>query len=211
MIDGKCPDCGREVHKASEEAYFFKLSKYQDRLIKYIEEHHEFINPESRKNEMINNFLKPGLQDLCVSRTSFSWGVPVDFDPKHVIYVWIDALSNYITNIGFNKIIKYEHELKDYLVKRLKELDNIIIYNEFNVSSIVAFNIKDIFSQDVAVYLDKYNICIRSGNHCAKTLNKIFNVNNTCRISLAFYNTKEEVDKLIEVLKNINNIWNEIL
>ena len=102
LVDGKCPDCGREVHNASEEAYFFKLSKYQDRLIKYIEEHPEFIQPESRKNEMINNFLKPGLQDLCVSRTSFTWGVPVDFDPKHVVYVWIDALTNYITNIGYD-------------------------------------------------------------------------------------------------------------
>ncbi len=102
LIDGKCPDCGREVHKESEEAYFFKLSKYQDRLIKYIEDHPEFIKPESRKNEMINNFLKPGLQDLCVSRTSFKWGVPVDFDSEHVVYVWIDALTNYITNIGYD-------------------------------------------------------------------------------------------------------------
>ena len=102
LVDGKCPDCGREVHKSSEEAYFFKLSKYQDRLIKYIEEHPDFIQPESRKNEMINNFLKPGLQDLCVSRTSFNWGVPVTFDDKHVVYVWIDALSNYITNIGYD-------------------------------------------------------------------------------------------------------------
>ena len=102
LVDGKCPDCGREVKKAKEEAYFFKLSKYQDRLIKYIEDHPEFIKPESRKNEMINNFLKPGLQDLCVSRSSFDWGVPVPFDDKHVIYVWIDALSNYITNIGYD-------------------------------------------------------------------------------------------------------------
>ena len=102
LVDGKCPDCGGEVHSASEEAYFFKLSKYQDRLIKYIEGHPEFIQPESRKNEMINNFLKPGLQDLCVSRSSFTWGIPVDFDPKHVIYVWIDALTNYITNIGYD-------------------------------------------------------------------------------------------------------------
>ena len=102
LIDGKCPDCGREVAKAKEEAYFFKLSKYQDRLIKYIEEHPEFIQPESRKNEMINNFLKPGLQDLCVSRTSFNWGIPVTFDSKHVVYVWIDALTNYITNIGYD-------------------------------------------------------------------------------------------------------------
>ena len=102
LVEGKCPDCGREVAKAKEEAYFFKLSKYQDRLIKYIEEHPEFIQPESRKNEMINNFLKPGLQDLCVSRTSFNWGIPVTFDSKHVVYVWIDALTNYITNIGYD-------------------------------------------------------------------------------------------------------------
>ena len=102
LVDGKCPDCGREVHVANEEAYFFKLSKYQDRLIEYIENHPEFIQPESRKNEMINNFLKPGLQDLCVSRTTFDWGIPVTFDDKHVVYVWIDALSNYITNIGYD-------------------------------------------------------------------------------------------------------------
>lgn len=118
---------------------------------------------------------------------------------------------DYLENIGLQKIIKHEHELKEYLVKRLKELDNIIIYNEDTVGSIVAFNVKDIFSQDVAVYLDKYNICVRSGNHCAKILNNVFNVNNTCRISLAFYNTYEEVDKFIEVIKNIGNIWEEIL
>ena len=102
LVDGKCPDCGREVHKEKEESYFFKLSKYQKQLEQYIEDHPEFIQPESRKNEMINNFLKPGLQDLCVSRTSFKWGVPVDFDPKHVVYVWIDALSNYITGLGYD-------------------------------------------------------------------------------------------------------------
>ena len=102
LVDGKCPDCGREVIRASEEAYFFKLSKYADRLMKHIEDNPDFIQPESRKNEMINNFLKPGLQDLCVSRTSFSWGVPVDFDPSHVVYVWIDALSNYITLPGYD-------------------------------------------------------------------------------------------------------------
>ncbi len=102
LVDGKCPDCGREVSPAKEEAYFFKMSKYQDRLIKYIEENPKFIQPESRKNEMMNNFLKPGLQDLCVSRTSFKWGIPVDFDPKHVVYVWIDALSNYITGLGYD-------------------------------------------------------------------------------------------------------------
>ena len=102
LVDGKCPDCGREVIDSKEEAYFLKLSKYQDRLLKYIEENPDFIKPESRKNEMINNFLKPGLQDLCVSRSSFKWGVPVEFDQNHVIYVWIDALSNYITGIGYD-------------------------------------------------------------------------------------------------------------
>lgn len=102
-VDGKCPDCGRPVEFAREEAYFFKMSKYQDRLLKYIEEHPEFIQPESRKNEMINNFLKPGLEDLCVSRTSFTWGIPVSFDKKHVVYVWIDALSNYITAMGYEQ------------------------------------------------------------------------------------------------------------
>ena len=102
LVDGKCPDCGREVKEASEEAYFFRLSKYQDKLVDYINEHPEFIQPESRKNEMLNNFIKPGLQDLCVSRTSFTWGIPVDFDDKHVVYVWLDALTNYITNIGFD-------------------------------------------------------------------------------------------------------------
>ncbi len=103
LVDGKCPDCGRPVEKAKEEAYFFKMSKYADRLIQHIEAHPEFIQPESRKNEMINNFLKPGLQDLCISRTSFNWGIPVEFDPKHVIYVWIDALSNYITALGYGQ------------------------------------------------------------------------------------------------------------
>ena len=102
LVDGKCPDCGREVIDAKEEAYFFKLSKYADRLIDYINTHPEFIQPESRKNEMMNNFLLPGLQDLCVSRTSFKWGIPVDFDDKHVVYVWIDALSNYITGLGYD-------------------------------------------------------------------------------------------------------------
>ena len=102
LVDGKCPDCGREVQPAREEAYFFKMSKYAQRLIDYINEHPEFIQPVSRKNEMMNNFLLPGLQDLCVSRTSFKWGIPVDFDPKHVVYVWLDALTNYITGIGYD-------------------------------------------------------------------------------------------------------------
>ena len=102
LVDGKCPDCGREVQPAKEEAYFLKLSKYADRLIDYINAHPEFIQPESRKNEMMNNFLLPGLQDLCVSRTSFKWGIPVDFDEGHVVYVWLDALTNYITGIGYD-------------------------------------------------------------------------------------------------------------
>ena len=102
LVDGKCPDCGRDVKEAEEEAYFFKLSKYQKKLEKYIEDNPDFIQPESRKNEMLNNFIKPGIQDLCVTRTSFNWGIPVSFDPKHVVYVWLDALTNYITNIGYD-------------------------------------------------------------------------------------------------------------
>lgn len=102
LVDGKCPDCGRQVQHKREEAYFFKLSNYQDKLVEYYETHPDFIKPDARKNEMINNFIKPGLQDLCVSRTSFKWGVLVDFDPNHVVYVWLDALTNYITNIGYD-------------------------------------------------------------------------------------------------------------
>ena len=111
LVDGKCPDCGREVVKTKEEAYFFRTSKYADRLMQYFDEHPDFLQPESRKKEMINNFLKPGLQDLCVSRTSFTWGVPVDFDPKHVIYVWIDALLNYITALGYDPANEVQPEL----------------------------------------------------------------------------------------------------
>ena len=101
LVDGKCPDCGRDVREVEEEAYFLKLSKYQDRLVKFLEEHPDFIEPESRKNEMINNFIKPGLEDLCVSRTSFKWGIPVPIDSEHVVYVWLDALTNYITSLGY--------------------------------------------------------------------------------------------------------------
>ena len=108
LVNGNCPDCGRPVEKKTEEAYFFKMSKYADRLIEHIETHPEFIQPESRKNEMLNNFLRPGLQDLCVSRTSFNWGIPVEFDPGHVVYVWIDALSNYITALGYNNDVDTE-------------------------------------------------------------------------------------------------------
>ena len=114
LVDGKCPDCGRPCQPAKEEAYFFKLSKYTDRLIKHIEEHPEFIQPESRKNEMMNNFIKAGLQDLCVSRSSFKWGIPVDFDDKHVIYVWIDALSNYITGLGYDVDGNHGENFKKY-------------------------------------------------------------------------------------------------
>ena len=112
LVDGKCPDCGREVIDAEEEAYFFRLSKYADRLVEYYEAHPDFLEPPSRLNEMVNNFIKPGLEDLCVSRTSFDWGVPVDFDPKHVVYVWIDALSNYITALGYGND-KY-HDFETY-------------------------------------------------------------------------------------------------
>lgn len=114
VVDGKCPDCGREVKKECEEAYFFKMSNYVDRLVKHIEENSNFLQPESRKNEMLNNFIKPGLQDLCVSRTSFNWGVPVSFDNKHVIYVWIDALSNYITFLGYDINGNHSEEYKKY-------------------------------------------------------------------------------------------------
>ena len=114
LVDGCCPDCGRPVKEASEEAYFFKMSKYVPRLIKYIDEHPDFIQPESRKNEMVNTFLKPGLQDLCVSRTSFKWGIPVDFDSKHVVYVWIDALSNYITGLGYDVDGKHDELYNKY-------------------------------------------------------------------------------------------------
>ena len=114
VVDGKCPDCGREVSQAKEEAYFFKMSKYADRLIKHIEDNPEFIEPESRKKEMVNNFLKAGLQDLCVSRTSFKWGIPVDFDPKHVVYVWLDALTNYITALGYDPDKSYEEQSEKF-------------------------------------------------------------------------------------------------
>ncbi len=125
--------------------------------------------------------------------------------------IGMGACIDYISSIGLNKILTHEHKLKEYLVKRLEELDNIEIYNKNTVGSIVAFNVKDVFSQDTAIYLDKYNICIRAGNHCAKMIGNVFNVNNTCRISLGFYNTKEEIDKLIDVLKDIDNIYNIII
>ena len=114
LIDGKCPDCGREVKKSKEEAYFFRMSKYANRLLDYYDKHPEFIIPTSRKNEMVNNFLKPGLQDLCVSRSTFKWGIPVDFDPKHVVYVWLDALTNYITGIGYDADGNHTEQFKRF-------------------------------------------------------------------------------------------------
>ena len=114
LVDGKCPDCGRPVNKSKEEAYFFKMSKYADRLLEYYNEHPEFITPISRKNEMVNNFLKPGLQDLCVSRSTFKWGIPVDFDDKHVVYVWLDALTNYITGLGYDADGNHDQKYKDF-------------------------------------------------------------------------------------------------
>ena len=123
----------------------------------------------------------------------------------------LSACIDYINNIGRDKICEYEHSLRDYLVSKLKELDFITIYNENNYSTTVAFNIKGVFSQDTAIYLDKYNICVRAGSHCAKILKDVFNVANTVRISLSFYNTREEVDLLINVLRNSKNIWEEIL
>ena len=123
----------------------------------------------------------------------------------------LSACIDYINIIGIDKIFKYEHELRDYLVSKLKEMDFISIYNEDNYSTTVVFNIKGVFSQDTAIYLDKYNICVRAGNHCAKILKDVFNVGNTVRISLGYYNTKNEIDLLVNVLKNSKNIWEEIL
>lgn len=125
--------------------------------------------------------------------------------------IGMGSAIDYIKNVGLSNIIKHEHNLKEYLVSKLEKMPNIILYNKDTVGSIVAFNVKDIFSQDVSIYLDKYNICVRSGNHCAKILNKVFNVDNTCRVSFGMYNTYEEIDRFIEILSNIENIWNEIL
>ena len=140
--------------------------------------------------------------------------IPIKFEAGTQNIAGVLGLSSaldYVSSIGMDNIIKYEHDLRKYLVNRLSEIDNIEIYNKSNEGTIVAFNVKDIFSQDLAVYLDKYNICVRAGNHCAKILNNVFNINNTCRISLSFYNTRAEVDKLIDVLRNVDKIWEEIL
>ncbi len=151
-------------------------------------------------------YLKDGYMELREVPTRFEAGTQ-----NIAGIIGMGAAIDYINNIGINNIIKHENNLKEYLISKLKELDNVIIYNEKVRGNIVSFNIKDIFSQDVSVYLDKYNICIRSGNHCSKILNNALGVDNTCRISFGIYNTKEEIDKLLDALKNISNIWKEIL
>lgn len=151
-------------------------------------------------------YLKDGYMELREVPTRFEAGTQ-----NIAGIIGMGAAIDYINNIGINNIIKHENNLKEYLISKLKELDNVIIYNEKVRGNIVSFNIKDIFSQDVSVYLDKYNICIRSGNHCSKILNNTLGVDNTCRISFGIYNTKEEIDKLLNALKNISNIWKEIL
>lgn len=151
-------------------------------------------------------YLKDGYVELREVPTKFEAGTQ-----NIAGVIGMGEAISYLENIGMNKIMKYEHELRNYFVSKLKELDNIIIYNEDTVGSIVTFNVRDIFSQDVAIYLDKHHICIRSGNHCSKILNQVFDVSNTCRVSLGIYNTYEEIDALVEALKNIENIWTEIL
>ena len=164
------------------------------------------LKPVSYGGDMNAMFTKDGYLELRE--------VPIKFEAGTQNIAGVIGMGSsidYIMGIGINKIASYEHKLKEYLVNELLKLDNIEIYNKNTVGSIVAFNVKNIFSQDTALYLDKYNICVRAGTHCAKMINNVFGVNNTCRISLAFYNDKKEIDKLIEVLKNIDNIYNEIL
>lgn len=166
----------------------------------------EKMMPISYGGDMNAMFTRDGYMELRE--------VPVKFESgtQNIAgVIGMGACIDYINSIGLNKIVTHEHKLKEYLVSKLEKLDNIEIYNKDNIGSIVAFNVKDVFSQDVAIYLDKYNICVRAGNHCAKILNNVFNVNNTCRVSFAFYNTKEEVDELVKVLENVSNIYNEIL
>jgi len=151
-------------------------------------------------------FTKDGYYELREIPTRLEAGTP---NIEGVIA--LGEVINYLSHIGMDNIFRYEHNLRSYLIEELGKLDFIELYNKNNDSAIIAFNIKGVFSQDTAVYLDKYNICVRAGNHCAKILNNVLNINNTCRISLSFYNTKEEVDALINVLKNSKNIWQEIL
>lgn len=164
------------------------------------------MKPLEYGGDMNAMFTKDGYVELREVPTKFEAGTQ-----NIAGVIGMGTAIDYVSSIGLSKILTHEHKLKEYLVKELEKLNNIDIYNKNTVGSIVSFNVKDIFSQDTAIYLDKYNICIRAGNHCAKMINNVFNVNNTCRVSLAFYNTKEEIDKLIEVLKNIGNIYNEII
>ena len=164
------------------------------------------IVPRNYGGDMNAMFTRDGYMELKDLPSRLEAGTP---NIEGVI--GLSSAIDYINGIGIDKISKYEHELRDYLISRLKELDFITLYNEKNYSTTVAFNIMGVFSQDTAIYLDKYNICVRAGNHCAKILKDVFNVANTCRISLSFYNTKEEIDLLINVLKNSKNIWEEIL
>ena len=162
--------------------------------------------PRNYGGDMNAMFTREGYMELKDLPSKLEAGTP---NIEGVI--GLSACIDYINSIGIDKISEYEHELRDYLVNRLKELDYIEMYNSDNYSTTVAFNIKGVFSQDTAIYLDKYNICVRAGNHCAKILKDVFNIANTCRISLSFYNTREEVDLLINVLRNSKNIWEEIL
>lgn len=164
------------------------------------------MDPTSYGGGMNAMYLKDGYVELREVPTKFEAGTQ-----NIAGVIGMGKAISYLENIGMNKIMKHEHELKNYLVSKLKEFDNIIIYNEDTVGSIVTFNVKDIFSQDTAIYLDKHHICIRSGNHCSKILNQVFDISNTCRVSLGIYNTYEEIDALVEALKNIGNIWMEIL
>ena len=165
------------------------------------------MDPISYGGGMNAIYLNDGYMELREVPTRFEAGTQ-----NIAGVIGMGVAIDYLDKLGISKIVKYEHELKEYLVKRLRELDGVILYNADVIGSIVAFNVKDIFSQDVSIYLDKYNICVRSGNHCAKILNNVFNVDNTCRISLAFYNTYEEIDRFIEILSKIkDNTWNEIL
>jgi len=164
------------------------------------------IVPRNYGGDMNAMFTRDGYMELKDLPSRLEAGTP---NIEGVL--GLGAAIDYINNIGIDKISKYEHELRDYLISRLKELDFIEIYNENNYSTTVAFNIKGVFSQDTAIYLDKYNICVRAGNHCAKILKDVFNIANTCRISLSFYNTRNEIDLLVNVLKNSKNIWEEIL
>lgn len=162
--------------------------------------------PRNYGGDMNAMFMRDGYMELKDLPSRLEAGTP---NIEGVI--GLSSAINYINNIGIDKICKYEHELRDYLVSKIKELDYIELYNSDNYSTTLAFNIKGVFSQDTAIFLDKYNICVRAGNHCAKMLKNVFNIANTCRISLSFYNTREEIDLLINVLKNSKNIWEEIL